>query len=72
MDSKILTLNKGGILMFFTFIGILSAVLLVCTIICGLWIKLNNRNNDSNSHFTFSILSIVFSLLIVVAFLVKK
>ncbi|MCC0647069.1 hypothetical protein [Clostridioides sp. ZZV15-6598] len=58
--------------MFFTFIGIISAVLLACTIICGLWIKLNNRNNDSNSHFTFSILSIVFSLLIVVSFLVKK
>lgn len=54
--------------MFFTFIGVISAILLLCTIICGLWIKLNNRNNDSNSHFTFSILSIAFSLLIVVLF----
>ena len=51
--------------MFFTFIGVISAILLLCTIICGLWIKLNNRNNDSNSHFTFS-------LLIVVAFLVRN
>lgn len=58
--------------MFFTFIGVISAVLLLCTIICGLWIKLNNRNNDSNSHFTFSILSIVFSLLIIVSFLVRN
>lgn len=55
--------------MFFT---VISAILLLFTIIYGLWIKLNNRNNDSNSHFTFSILSIVFSLLIVVSFLVRN
>ncbi len=48
--------------MFFTFIGVISAILLLCTIICGLWIKLNNRNNDSNSHFTFQYFQLLFTV----------
>ena len=52
--------------------GIISIVLLVCTIICGLWIKFHPKGNDMRFHFKLSLLAVIISLLTIILFMFKK
>lgn len=50
-------------------LGIASVVLLLCTILCGLWVKFHPEGNDMNFHFLLSISSVCVSLLTIVLFM---
>ncbi|MDT8717711.1 hypothetical protein IAI10_13665 [Clostridium sp. 19966] len=52
--------------------GISSIVLLISTIICGLWIKFHPEGSDLNFHFKLSIISVVLSLITIILFMKKK
>lgn len=51
--------------------GVASIVLLVSTIICGLWIKFHPQE-DIQFHFVLSITSVIVSLFTIVLFMLKK
>lgn len=48
--------------------GILSIVLLLCTIICGLWIKFHPQE-DIQFHFMLSFITVIMSLFTIVLFM---
>jgi hypothetical protein len=52
--------------------GIASILLLICTIICGLWIKTHSEGNDLSFHFNLSITTVILSLLTIILFMIKK
>ncbi|WP_156946292.1 hypothetical protein [Clostridium akagii] len=43
--------------------GLVSIVLLISTIICGLWIKFHPVGNDLNFHFKLSIITVILALI---------
>lgn len=52
-------------------LGVISIVLLICTIICGLWIK-SNPISDLKFHFTLSLSTVLISLITIILFMFKK
>lgn len=53
-------------------IGISSILLLISTLICGLWIKFHPIGSDLNFHFKLSITTVILSLITIVLFMLKK
>ena len=53
-------------------IGVVSILLLICTITCGLWIKFHPVGNDLNFHFKLSIITVILSLVTIILFMIKK
>ncbi len=53
-------------------LGVSSIILLISTIICGLWIKFHPVGNDLNFHFKLSIASVILSLITIILFMIKK
>jgi len=51
-------------------LGGASILLLVCTLICGLWIKFNPQE-DMQFHFLLSLTAVVVSLITIVLFLLN-
>lgn len=51
--------------------GDISILLLICTIICGLWIRFHPQE-DMQFHFVLSLATVVISLLTIVLFMIKK
>ncbi|MFV0516592.1 MAG: hypothetical protein ACK5MV_04285 [Aminipila sp.] len=51
--------------------GGISIILLICTIICGLWIRFHPQE-DMQFHFVLSLATVVISLLTIVLFMLKK
>ncbi len=51
--------------------GGISILLLICTIICGLWIRFHPQE-DMQFHFVLSLATVVISLLTIVLFMLKK
>ena len=58
--------------LFLKIIGVVSIILLISTIICGLWIKFNPVGNDLNFHFKLSIITVILSLVTIILFMIKK
>lgn len=58
--------------LFLKIIGVVSILLLICTIICGLWIKFHPVGNDLNFHFKLSIITVILSLVTIILFMIKK
>jgi len=56
---------------FLKILGIVSIVLLVSTIICGLWIK-SHPQEDMQFHFVLSLTTVIISLFTIVLFMLKK
>ncbi|GAA4653615.1 hypothetical protein GCM10023142_07530 [Anaerocolumna aminovalerica] len=52
-------------------LGIVSIVMLISTIICGLWIK-SHPQEDIQFHFVLSLTTVIISLLTIVLFMLKK
>lgn len=52
--------------------GILSIVLLIATIICGLWIKFHPEGVDLSFHFKLSVTSVFIALITLILFMKKK
>ena len=48
-----------------------SILLLICTIICGLWIKFHPQE-DMQFHFMLSLTAVVASLITILLFIIKK
>lgn len=48
-----------------------SILMLICTIICGLWIRFHPQE-DMQFHFVLSLTTVVISLLTIVLFMLKK
>ena len=57
---------------FLKIIGVVSIILLISTIICGLWIKFNPVGNDLNFHFKLSIITVILALVTIILFMIKK
>lgn len=55
----------------FKIIGGTSIVLLLCTIICGLWMKYN-PGGDTQFQFILSMVSVVAALITIILFMLKK
>ena len=53
-------------------LGILSIILIVCALICGLWIKFNPQGNDMNFHFLLSLSAMLLALITILFFVIKK
>ena len=53
-------------------LGILSIILIVCALICGLWIKFHPQGNDMNFHFLLSLATMLLSLITLLLFVFKK
>lgn len=53
-------------------IAIISIILLVCTLICGLWVKFHPQGNDMNFHFLLSLSAVIFSLITIVLYMIKS
>ncbi len=51
--------------------GGISILLLIFTMICGLWIRFNPQE-DMQFHFVLSLSTVVMSLLTIVLFMLKK
>lgn len=51
--------------------GIVCIILLISTIICGLWIKFNPVGNDLNFHFKLSITTVALSLVTIILFMIN-
>lgn len=58
--------------LFLKIIGVISILLLISTIICGLWIKFHPVGNDLNFHFKLSIITVMVSLITIILFMVNK
>ena len=58
--------------LFLKIIGVVSIILLISTIICGLWIKFNPVGNDLNFHFKLSIITVILALVTIILFMIKK
>nr|WP_308741878.1 hypothetical protein [uncultured Anaerocolumna sp.] len=52
-------------------LGIVSIVMLISTIICGLWIR-SHPQEDIQFHFVLSLTTVIISLLTIVLFMLKK
>lgn len=57
---------------FLKIMGIVSILLLLCTIICGLWIKAHPEGNDLNFHSILSLASVLVSLITIILFMIIK
>lgn len=53
-------------------LGILSIILIVCALICGLWIKFHPQGNDMNFHFILSLAAMLLALITIILYLFKK
>lgn len=51
--------------------GSASILLLICTMICGLWVRFHPQE-DMQFHFVLSLTAVVVSLLTIVLFMLKK
>jgi hypothetical protein len=56
---------------FLKLMGGISILLLVCTLICGLWIRVH-PSGDVRFHATLSITAVVVALITIVLFLFQK
>lgn len=52
-------------------LGWVSIVMIVCTLICGLWMKFAPGEKDVNFHMMLSIVSILVSLVTIVIYMIK-
>lgn len=53
-------------------LGIVSIILIVCALICGLWMKTHPQGYDVNFHIWLSIAALVSALVTILLFLFKK
>ena len=51
---------------------IVSIILIVCALICGLWMKAHPQGYDVNFHIWLSIAALVSALVTIVLFLLNK
>lgn len=58
--------------LFLKVLGVVSILLLVSTIICGLWIKSHPAGNDLGFHFRLSLTTVILALITIVLFMIKK
>lgn len=52
-------------------LGVISIVLIVCTLICGLWMKFGPGEKDKNFHAWLSIGTILVCLITIVCYMFK-
>jgi len=53
------------------FLGIGSIVLILCALICGIWMK-THPGSDANFHAGLSILTLIVCLITIVTFMAKR
>ena len=53
------------------FLGGVSILLLLCTIICGLWVHAHPQE-DMRFHFTLSLITVVVALVTIILFMIKN
>jgi Mg2+ and Co2+ transporter CorA len=51
-------------------LGSISILLLICTIICGLWVRFHPQE-DMQFHFVLSLLTVAFALVTIILFMIK-
>ena len=52
-------------------LGIFTLVMLACTLLCGLWMKFGRGEKDAGFHGMLSVLTVLLSMVTIVAFLLK-
>lgn len=52
-------------------LGILSIILIVCSLICGLWMKFKPVEGDVNFHSKLSIGTLVMCMVTIIIYMVK-
>ncbi len=52
-------------------LGGISIFMLICTIICGCWIRVN-KQDDMQFHFVLSLATVITSLVTIILFMIKK
>ena len=53
-------------------LGIVSVILIVCALICGLWMKIHPQGYDVNFHIWLSVVALASALVTILLFLFKK